>query len=274
MTSIELTVFTPFYTDIRYFDECIASVLSQSFRDFEYLMVNDGPAENAESIQRRFADPRIRIITTTKRLGLSGSRNAGLHEARGELIAFIDSDDFCEPGRLAKQIEFMRANPDHVLVGSWIRYIDENSRTTGYRRYPESDEAIKAEIVVANSVAQPTVMARRQVLIDAGGYNEEYPCAEDYALWLRAARSGKYHNLQEALVAYRIHPQQGKNVRLRPALLDTTKLQIAAVRKWGFPATPRVVARIAGHLALLLLPSRVIFWLFRKIRATSDSGGA
>ena len=121
-----LTVFTPFFrTNERYFDETIASVLSQSFGHFEYLMINDGPAEDAHRIEEKFRDPRIRIITTSSPLGLSGSRNAGLHEARADLIAFIDSDDFCEPGRFQKQIDFMRAHPDHVLVGSALRYIDE-----------------------------------------------------------------------------------------------------------------------------------------------------
>lgn len=271
MPPLELTVFTPFYKNIEYFDECIASVLSQSFRHFEYLMINDGPVENAQRIERVFADPRIRIINTRSPLGLSGSRNAGLQEARGELIAFIDSDDFCEPGRLRKQIDFMRAHADHVLVGSWLRYIDERSQTIGSRKYPETDEEIKSHMVVLNCIAQPSVMARRRTLIEAGGYTNEYPCAEDYALWLRAAKFGKFHNLQEALVGYRIHEQAGKNLLLRPALRDTTKLKIAAIRRYGFKATPRAIASIASHTLLLLLPSRIIFWLFKKTMVTSSS---
>lgn len=263
--SPRLTVFTPFYKNIEYFDETIASVLSQSFRDFEYLMINDGPRENADAIIARYNDPRIRIITTDEPLGLSGSRNAGLHEARCELIAFIDSDDFCEPGRLARQVEFLDAHPDHILVGGALRYIDEQSRTIGSRRYVSSDEEIKRSIVVANCVAQPSVMARRAKLIEAGGYRHDFPAAEDYDLWLRLARLGKFHNLPEQLVAYRIHAAAGKNILLRPALRDTTRLKIRAVRRYGFRLTPRVAASIAAHLFLLLLPNRVIFWLFRRL---------
>ena len=143
MTSADrlpLTVFTPFYkTNNLYFDETIISVLSQSFGDFEYLMINDGPIEDARRLEKKFRDPRLRIITTTTPLGLSGSRNAGLHEARGDLIAFIDSDDFCEPDRLKKQIDFLRTHPDHILVGSGLRYVDEKSQTIGQRSYPETD---------------------------------------------------------------------------------------------------------------------------------------
>ncbi|HVS32434.1 MAG TPA: glycosyltransferase [Thermoanaerobaculia bacterium] len=264
-----LTVFTPFYkTSERYFDETIESVLSQSFGDFEYLMINDGPAADARRIEEKFPDPRIRIITTGSPLGLSGSRNAGLLEARGDLIAFIDSDDFCEPGRFQKQIDFLRAHPDHILVGSAIRYIDEQSRTIGGRVYPETDDAIRKRLVAINCIAQPSVMARRQALIDAGGYTPDFPCAEDYALWLRLARFGKFHNLQETLVAYRIHLQSGKHLLLRPALRDTTRLKLHAIRHYGFRPTPRALASIAAHLVLLMLPSRVVYWLFRRIFVT------
>lgn len=260
-----LTVFTPFYKNIEYFDETIASVLSQSFGDFEYLMINDGPKENADAIITRYNDPRIRIITTDKPLGLSGSRNAGLQEARGELIAFIDSDDFCEPDRFAKQIAFLDAHPDHILVGGALRYIDERSRTIGGRTYVEHDEQIKRSILVANCIAQPSVMARRKALIEAGGYTHDFPAAEDYDLWLRAAHLGKFHNLQEPLTAYRIHAMSGKNLLLRPALRDTTRLKIRAVRQYGFPLTFRVALSILAHAFLLLLPNRVIFWLFRRL---------
>lgn len=260
-----LTVFTPFYKNVDYFEETIISVLTQSFRDFEYLMINDGDPAVGARIEDRYKDPRIRIVHPPRPLGLSGSRNAGLTEARGELIAFIDSDDFCEPGRLEKQVHFLRDHPDHVLVGTCLRYINERSETIGTRSYPENDDAIKRRLVVVNCVAQPSVMARRAKLIEAGGYTSEFPAAEDYALWLRLARFGKFHNLQEPLVAYRIHTASGKNLLLKPALRDTTRLKIAAIRHYGFRPTPAAILSIAMHSLLLLLPSRVIFWLFRRL---------
>lgn len=260
-----LTVFTPFYKELQYFDQTIASVLSQSFGDFEYLMINDGDPADAAAIERRYNDPRIRIINSPARLGLSGSRDAGLREARGELIAFIDSDDFCEPGRFEKQVTFLDAHPDHVLVGSALRYIDEQSQTIGKRVYPETDEEIKPRMVALNCIAQPSVMARRAVLIEAGGYTQEFPFAEDYDLWLRVARFGRFHNLPEQLVAYRIHAESGKNLRLRPALRDTLRVKVRALRRYGFTASPRALASIAMHAILLLLPRRVVFSLFRRL---------
>jgi glycosyltransferase involved in cell wall biosynthesis len=228
-------------------------------------MINDGDPANARRIEETFRDPRIRIINTASPLGLSGSRNAGLQEAHCDLIAFIDSDDFCEPGRLQKQIDFLDTHPDHILVGSGLRYVDEASRTIGYRSYPETDAEIKRKLVAVNCIAQPSVMARRRALIDSGGYTDEFPCAEDYALWLRLARFGKFHNLQEPLVAYRIHLQSGKHLLLRPALRDTVRVKIHALRHYGFAPTPRALASIAMHSLLLALPSRAIWWLFRRL---------
>ncbi len=265
MTPPALTVFTPFYTNVEYIDETIASVLSQSFPDFEYLLINDGDPSNAQRIERAFPDARLRVITTDSYLGLTALRNKGLSEGRGEFIAFIDSDDFCEPDRFRKQIEFLRAHQDHVLVGSAIRYVDEKSRTIGTRRYPETDEAIKTSILIMNCIAQPAVMARRQALLAAGGYDDEFRHAEDYGLWLRLARSGKFHNLQEELVAYRLHSGATKNTWLKAALRDTTRLKVRAIRDYGFKPTPRALLSIAGHALLLLVPSRIIFWLFRKM---------
>ncbi len=228
-------------------------------------MVNDGDPENARRIERVFRDARIRIINTEEPLGLSGSRNFGLHQARADLIAFIDSDDFCEPGRLEKQVGFLLTHPEHILVGSALRYVNEKSETIGERRYPETDEEIKKRLVTVNCIAQPSVIARRQTLIDAGGYDDEFPCAEDYALWIRLARFGKFHNLPEALTAYRIHEQSGKQLLLKPALRDTTRLKIQAIRRYGFKATPQAIASIVFHSLLLLLPARVIFWLFKRL---------
>ncbi|SRR5581483_10247166 len=262
---LPLTVFTPFYKSFDYFDQTIRSVLAQSFGDFEYLIINDGPQEDATRIEETYRDTRIRIITNSSPLGLSASRNFGLQAARGEFIAFIDSDDVCEADRFLKEFDFLAAHPGHILVGSCLRYIDEGSNTIGHRTYPEQDEEIKRRMVAANCIAQPSVMARREALIAAGGYTEDFPFAEDYALWLRAARLGKFHNLQEDLVAYRIHLKSGKHLRLRPALRDSTKLKIEAIRHYGFKPTPAALASIAAHILLLGLPDRLIYRLFRKL---------
>ena len=261
-----LTVFTPIYrVDHDYFALTMNSVLSQSFGDFEYLLINDGDPADAERILDTYRDPRIRVINQPARQGLALSRNRGLHEARAELIAMIDGDDWCEPERFAKQVAFLREQRDHILVGSDLRLVDEHSRPVGYRRYPRTDAEIKPRMILGNCIAQPAVIARRQALIAAGGYTTEFAWAEDYDLWLRAARLGKFHNLPEALVSYRFHDDSGKTRLLKPALRDSTRLKIHAIRRYGYPATPRALLNVAMHAALLPLPDALILWLFKKL---------
>jgi glycosyltransferase involved in cell wall biosynthesis len=269
VTKVSLTVFTTFYDNINYLDETVASVLTQSFRDFEYLIINDGDAAHSERIRHTFPDPRIRLINE-QRLGRTRARQRGLELASGEYIAMIDSDDFCEPERLAKQMKFLGEHSDHVLVGSALRYVDEQSQTIGYRSYPIEDEEIKRKLLVFNCVAQPSVIARREALLAAGGYNEQFHWAEDYDLWLRLGRLGKFHNLPEALVAYRIHLRSGKNVYLKLALRDTTRLKVHALRHYGYRLTPAAALSIVLHTGLRALPASVIWRLFTRFVASRN----
>lgn len=273
---VALTVFTTFYEDGGYLDQTIASVLSQSFRDFEYLIINEGDSARSRRILETHQDPRIRIIdqagegaTASERI--TRARNRGLSEARGELIAFIDADDCCEPRRFEQQVAFLRDNRDHVLVGSALRLIDEQSRTIGSRTYPTTDAEIRKRMLLYNCIAQPAVMARRQALLGAGGYTLEFAGTEDYDLWLRAGTRGKLHNLAGQLTAYRIHPEAGKNTRLKAAVRDSTRVKIHAIRRYGYPAGPLALASIAMHAGLLLLPSRLIFWLFKRLMVSEPT---
>lgn len=256
-----LTVFTTFHENSGYLDETIASVLSQSYADFEYLLLNDGDPAESERIAAKFHDPRLRLVDTEP-LGRTRARQRGLELVRTEYIALIDSDDVCEPERFARQMDFLSQHPDHVLVGTALRYIDERSRTIGHRAYPTEDAEIKRTLLVYNCIAHPSVIARNETLLAAGGYDVAFDFAEDYDLLLRAARFGKFHNLAEPLVAYRVHLKSGKNLHLKKAVRDTLRLKLHAIRRYGYRLTPAVALSIALHAALLPLPAWVIWRAF------------
>lgn len=266
-----LSVFTTFFQpDRRHLDETIRSVLAQSFGEFEYLLINDGAPEESARVAATFPDPRLRIIDNEQRRGLMLCRRQGVEEARSDLIAMIDADDFAEPDRFERQVAFLRGHPEHVLVGSALRFVDDESRTIGYRSYPEHDQQIRRRMLELNCIAQPAVVARRQALIDAGNYTAQFEWAEDYDLWLRVGRLGKFHNLPEPLTAYRIHTAAGKNTRLKKSLVDSIRLKIHASRHYGYGFTPRLAVNIALHCALVPLPSSWILWLFRRAMRISS----
>lgn len=258
-----VTLFTTFDVNMGFLDETVRSVLAQTFTDFEYLIINDGDPAESERLAREYPDPRIRIVTIPHEI-LAAKRQRGLELAQGRYFAVIDSDDVCEPARLEKQVAFLESHPDHVVVGSALRVIDEQSRTIGFRHYVEDDAAIRAQLVEVNCIANSATMSRTQALRDAGGYTTEFPCNEDYDLWLRVARLGKMHNLAEPLIAYRIHGRSLKSRKPKTGVYHAVRLKWTAVRRYGYRLTFRLALNIAAHVALLALPSRAIVSLFKR----------
>jgi len=205
--SVALSVFN----GERYIAATIESVLAQTMRDFELIVLDDGSTDATLAIAEKFAalDSRIRIISRENR-GLVASLNQLLAEARAPLIARIDADDLCRPNRLGLQLEFMNTHPDHGVVGSNVELIDGqgNPLLAPDVTLPCDHAAIIACIDKFSPLYHPAVMYRRQLAIKTGGYRNAYSSAEDYDLWLRVALSSKLANIPDKLVSYRVHSQQ------------------------------------------------------------------
>ena len=204
--SPQITVLMPAYNAAKYIGEAIASVLGQSFADFELLIINDGSTDATEMIIRSFSDERIRLINQTNQ-GVSAALNMGLMNAEAELIARFDADDICLPGRLRKQYEFMTANPGYVLVGTDATYMDMEGNPVFALEYPAyTDENIRVLPVEVCPFSHATVMYRKEAVIRCGLYDLNAHSFEDHLLWKQLIRQGKVHNLKEALVKVRFSP--------------------------------------------------------------------
>ena len=202
-----LSVIMATYNENRGFlQNCIQSILNQTYGDFEFLIVIEPGESNKDYLNDvSVADNRIRIIENTSRLGVAASRNRAIMESRGQYIALIDGDDFCDVTRFEKQISFLEKNPDISVVGSNMVLVDENDRIVGERRYPEFHEDIKRYFLLVMAVANPTVMTRLKDLMEVGLFDERFSKAEDVELWLRfLARKKKMYNLPDPLVYYRV----------------------------------------------------------------------
>jgi glycosyltransferase involved in cell wall biosynthesis len=272
MSAPAVTVFTTFHEPDDYLYETIASVLAQTFTDFELLLVCDGDPARCREVLERVPDPRLRLVhedftgrTIGKQLRMMLCRNRGFAEAHAALMALLDADDLAEPERLATQVAFMRKHPECVLVGSAITIIDEHSRPVGVRRYAGCDAEIRRAMLAFNCIAQSAVMLRRDVAVAAGEYGPEVNFAEDYDLWLRMLTRGRFHNLAQPLTRYRIHSQQGKALITRFQLRDTLRVKWKAMRRYGLRPSPRAVVVSLLQLPLLLLPPRFVYWLFRRV---------
>ncbi len=204
--TIYITVLMPAYNAAKYIDEAIESVLAQSFKNFELLIINDGSTDDTGKIINGYTDERV-IVKHIEHSGVSKALNKGLSIAKGKYIARFDADDICLPERLEKQFQFLEQHPDYVLTGSDAFYIMEDGSplfSFNCRGYTDND--IRSKLFVFCPVIHSAVMFRKQAVIDAGGYSLYAHNFEDYLLWVQLAGTGKLHNIPEPLIKVRFNP--------------------------------------------------------------------
>ena len=188
--------------------ESIDSILQQSFTDFEFLIIDDASSDHSRDIILSYQDQRIRFVSNQTKLGLTRSLNRGLRLALGDLIARQDADDVSERHRLARQRDFLDANPQAALVGTWYKKIDERNSDLGTRQLPCDWLEIRWALLFLCPFVHSAVMLRKAILLDkVGVYDESLIYAQDYELWSRIAHELPVANLPEYLVRYRMSPR-------------------------------------------------------------------
>ena len=209
MTSLD--VLLPVKNGIPYIEEAIKSILDQTFSDFNLFVIDDGSSDETAAVVGKFADSdsRIRLIDFQGE-GLIDALNNGLALSKSPLIARMDADDISMPMRFERQVSYLQAHPEVVVVGSWTKIINhEGNLLNTMEKYPTSPTELQRRLFSnENPLAHPTVMMRSDKIKALGGYRKPLKAAEDYDLWLRVAETGKLANVPEPLLWYRIHPGQ------------------------------------------------------------------
>lgn len=224
----------PIKNNERYARQAIGSILNQTFSDFELFIINDGSNDKTPEIIGGFDDPRIKIITRQKSIGMALSLNEALSQSRGEYVARMDGDDIALPERFARQIEYMEKNPDYGLCGSWVKIIDENGNEIGTLEYPQSDRDLRRVFFLYNPMIHPSMVMRRKFLAESGGYKNLWG-GEDYDIVLRFAARGKIANLPEYLLKYRIYRASGSHRAQKLFLRRSIVARWQAVWQYGYP---------------------------------------
>jgi glycosyltransferase involved in cell wall biosynthesis len=214
-----ISVILPTYNRATLLRRAVQSVLSQTFQDWELIIVDDASTDDTQEVIKNLCRQDSRIINMRNEKNnypdIAKTLNGGLAAARGKYIARIDDDDYwIDDGKLRKQYDFLESHPDHVLVGSGMIVVDKD----GVEQYrflkKENDDEIRKFALRANPFAHTTVMFRADVARRVGGYgNWDY--AEDWDLWLKMGNQGKLHNIPEYLAAYTFAGQNKSFVYLR-----------------------------------------------------------
>ncbi len=191
----------------KYITEAIESVLSQSFKDWEFIIIDDASSDNTAVVVAKYAtqDQRIKFRREKINLGITKARNLALRLSQGKYVAVLDSDDiWSDPEKLQKQYLFLEENADYILVGGAVIVINENGQEVSRYKNPTTDAVIRAGILLRNPFLHSSIMFRREAAVSCGGY-ENYTVGEDYDLFLKMGRLGKFENLDDYLVKYRVH---------------------------------------------------------------------
>lgn len=202
-----VTVVLPVYNGEQYLHAAIDSVLSQTFTDFELMLLDDGSTDGSLRIMESYAsnDERCVVLTRENR-GLVATLNEGIARARGRYIARMDADDIALPERLALQVAYLNANKSCVCVGSAVELMDELGRKLIVWPQLQTDHEIQHECLKGHTaVCHPAALLRTDALRASGGYRQEMYPAEDLDLWLRLGEMGALSNLPQVLLRYRMH---------------------------------------------------------------------
>jgi len=259
-----LAVIIPVYNAQRYLAEALRSVLSQTFTDFELIVVDDGSKDQSLRVIKQVAgsDPRLKLISRPN-TGIVGALTDGIDTTRSPLLARMDADDISLPQRFEKQVAFLRDHPDHVLVGSQVLLIDPDASPIGPWAMQTSHEEIDgAHLDRRWPVVHPSVMMRRSAVLAVGGYRKRYDTLEDLDLFLRLAEHGKLANLPETLLHYRQHfgstcfERTGTQNDIREAIYKDTHTRrgmTVNVPSEAYRAAPRSVLSEARRWAWMAL---------------------
>jgi glycosyltransferase involved in cell wall biosynthesis len=261
-----VSVIMPVYNGEEYLAEAVQSILDQTYTNFELLIVDDGSSDNTLAIAKELSkkDHRVRVLRNKINLKIVGTLNRAIDESKGKYIARMDADDYKYPEAIEKQVAYLESNPDVAVVGGAIEVCGPHMEVLNHRAYPESDAEVRAKIFRYNPFAHPAVMMNANLVGD-----ERYALnwAEDYDMWFRLGKKGKFANLPETVLKLRTHPDSVSQSKLAYQEKLTLYIRLKAIFEYGYTMSAGDRAYfVAQVMGTKLIPAKVKFKLFGFLR--------
>jgi glycosyltransferase involved in cell wall biosynthesis len=201
----KISVVMPAYNAATHLDEAVSSILGQTFRDFEFIIINDGSTDATASILKRYAeiDSRIQVYHQENQ-GMISALNRGCRLARGQYIARMDADDVSLPHRFERQLEYIERHPQIGILGTWICRLENEGSVMRTWCPPTNSRILKWTHFFGVGMCHPSVLMRREVIEKVNFYRPDAVLADDWDLWLRASAITEFGNVPEVLLKYRV----------------------------------------------------------------------
>jgi glycosyltransferase involved in cell wall biosynthesis len=233
---LDASIIIPVKNGARYISECLESCfLQKTDYNFEIILVDDHSSDDTLHRAEQFKSS-LKIpfkILRSRGNGISDALNTGIAESSAQFIIRIDADDRMKQDRVQSQVSYAQINPNLVLLGSQIEFIGDFNPKNKPNLYPSSDLDLRKKLSYGCFFAHPSVLIRKKILDQLGGYNSKMDGAEDYELWLLLSSYGTIENFNYVLTEYRVHPNQFTVSKRKKSLIATAKVRIFFILRLG-----------------------------------------
>lgn len=264
-----ISVVMPAYNAQKYLSGAIESILNQTFKKFELIIVNDASTDRTLSIIKSYSgkDPRILIINNAKQLDIAGSLNKGISKASSNIIARMDADDISFPNRLELQYKLINRSKKIAAVGANIVVMDPEEKDIATRTYPETSKELKACLFKYSPFAHPVVMFRKKIFEEVGKYNPKYSPTEDLDLWFRIGRKHEFRSVPQLLLRYRLSEKSSSHSIIRDLEILVFKIRLDAVTKYGYrPSAFDIFYNLLQFATLWITPAKYRIKIYNLLR--------
>lgn len=263
-----VSVIMPAYNAVKYVGQAIESILNQTYKKFEFIIVDDASTDSTLNILKalRKKDKRIILIQNKNNLGVTKSLNKALELAKGKYIIRMDADDWAYPERFQLQVELMESHPNVVVSGSYIEVCDSKLKTKYIRKYPHDDTNIRKHIFRYSPFAHPATIWQGNVL-RGERYNEVINVSQDYELYFRVGKIGKFRNFDQPLLKLRMHGNSVSTKMSNAQSKNTILIRLNAVLMLGYNmSTFDKLYNFLQEIGINLLPVKLRFSIFNFLR--------
>ncbi|PJC30485.1 hypothetical protein CO051_05440 [Candidatus Roizmanbacteria bacterium CG_4_9_14_0_2_um_filter_39_13] len=260
-----ISIILPVLNGEKFLRVALDSMIAQTYTKWEMIVVDDGSNDETPLILAEYAKklPQMRILTNKKQVGISKALNQGIRQAKGSYIARMDADDISYPKRFAKQLAYLQTHKTVVAVGAQCDVIDAQGRITGVKTFPLSHEQIYKTIFHFNPLQHPVLMVNRSLLPEKFVFYDILDGAEDVNLLFKLFAFGKVMNLDEALLAYRIHTENSSLKKIKHIYHQALVARIQGVLHYGYKPTIEGIGLIIIQTVLVtLLPDSILRRLY------------
>jgi glycosyltransferase involved in cell wall biosynthesis len=262
-----VTIVMPVFNAELHLKEAIDSIITQTYSNFEFLIINDGSTDSSNKIILSYSDTRIRYINNEKNKGLIETLNLGFSVALGKYIARMDADDISLRNRIEQQVNFLNKNPQIGLLGTGYTYFGDKNDVV---QFPTRHEDLKYACLFYNPFCHPSVMIRKEVLDTFElKFKKEYLHSEEYKLWTDLLSFSHGANLNDNLLLYRSHPTQVSQVHLLQQIENSKKIRMEYLMNAGFDHTDMNIELILGE-SYEILTSDEVFEKMKYLQKLAD----